>query len=100
MAILTPYKRNHEEKIIASTDSLLLTAISRIRQLIESLFNQIDEKVKIQSASKVRPLKRVLTNVWSKLTVFMLVFSKILQYILYINIFSEYINYFQNFSEV
>lgn len=75
--ILTPYKRKRGEKIIDSADSLLSTAISRIRQPIESLFNQIDEKVKIQNASKVRSLKGVLTHVWGKLTAFMLVFSKI-----------------------
>lgn len=74
--ILTPYKRKRGEKIIDSADSLLSTAISRIRQPIESLFNQIDEKVKIQNASKVRSLKGVLTHVWGKLTAFMLVFSE------------------------
>ena len=37
---------------------------------------KIDEKVKIQNASKVRSLKGVLTHVWGKLTAFMLVFSK------------------------
>ena len=73
--ILTPYKRKRGEKIIDSADSLSSTAISRIRQPIESLFNQIDEKVKLQNASKVRSLKGVLTHVWGKITAFMLVFS-------------------------
>ena len=40
------YEANYGEKIIDSADSLSSTAISRIRQPIESLFNQIDEKVK------------------------------------------------------
>lgn len=78
MVILTPYKRKRGEKIIDSVDLLLSTAISRIRQPIESLFNQIDEKVKIQNASKVRSLKGVLIYVWGKLIVFILVFSKTL----------------------
>lgn len=73
--ILTPYKRKRGEKIIDSADSLNSTAISRMRQPIESLFNQIDEKVKLQNASKVRSLKGVLTHVWGKITAFMLVFS-------------------------
>ncbi|WP_158078779.1 hypothetical protein [Clostridium puniceum] len=38
------------------------TAVSRIRQSIESLFNQIDEKVKLKNVSKVRSLKSVLTH--------------------------------------
>lgn len=73
--IFTPYKRKRGEKIIDSADSLASTAISRIRQPIESLFNQIDEKVKLQNASKVRALKGLLSHVWGKLSAFMLVFS-------------------------
>ena len=75
--ILTPYKRKRGEKNIDSAQSLSSTAISRLRQPIESLFNQIDEKVKIQNASKVRSLKGVLTHVYGKLTAFMLEFSNI-----------------------
>lgn len=73
--ILTPYKRKRGEKIMDSAQSLTSTAISKIRQPIESLFNQIDEKVKLQNASKVRSLKGILTHVWGKITAFMLVFS-------------------------
>ena len=73
--ILTPYKRKRGEKIVDSSDSLASTAISRIRQPIESLFNQIDEKVKLQNASKVRSLNGILTHIWGKLSAFMLVFS-------------------------
>ena len=64
--------------MIDSAQSLSSTAISRLRQPIESLFNQIDEKVKIQNASKVRSLKGVLTHIYGKLTAFMLEFSNIL----------------------
>ena len=45
--ILTPYKRKRGEKIIDSDDSLISNAVSKARQPIESLFNQIDEKVKL-----------------------------------------------------
>lgn len=61
--ILTPYKRKRGKKIVDSADSIASTAISRIRQPIESLFNQIDEKVKLQNASKVRSLNGVLTHI-------------------------------------
>ena len=75
--ILTPYKRKRGEKIIDSADSLASKAISRVRQPIESLFNQIDQKVKLQNASKVRALKGLLTHIWGKISAFMLVFSNI-----------------------
>lgn len=75
--ILTPYKRKRKEKMIDSSRSLSSTAISRLRQPIESLFNQIDEKVKIQNASKVRSLKGVLTHIYGKLAAFMLEFSNV-----------------------
>lgn len=39
MVILTPYKRKRGEKIVDSADSIVSTAISRLRQTIESLFN-------------------------------------------------------------
>lgn len=73
--ILTPYKRKRGEKIVDSADSIASTAISRIRQPIESLFNQIDEKVKLQNTSKVRSLNGFLTHILGKPSAFMLVFS-------------------------
>ncbi|WP_288327020.1 hypothetical protein [uncultured Clostridium sp.] len=45
--------------MIDSAQSLSSTTISRLRQPIESYFNHIKEKVKIQNASKVRSLKGV-----------------------------------------
>ena len=77
-AILTPVKKKRGQKLLDSAESLHSTAVSRIRQPIESLFNQIDEKVKLQNASKVRSLKGVLTHVWGKLAVFMLSFCNII----------------------
>ena len=76
--ILTPVKKKHGQKILDSAESLHSTAVSRIKQPIESLFNQIDEKVKLQNASKVRSLKGVLAHIWGKLAVFMLSFCKII----------------------
>ena len=75
--ILTPYKRKHGEKIIDSAQSLSSTAISLLRQPIKSLFNQIDEKVKMRNASKVRYLKGALTHIYVKLTAFMFEFSNV-----------------------
>lgn len=53
----------------------ILSRSHKMRQPIESLVNQIDEKVKLENASKVRSLKGILTHVWDKIMVFMLVFS-------------------------
>lgn len=76
--IRTPIKKKRGQGQLDSAESLHSTSVSRIRQPIESLFNQIDEKVKLQNASKVRSLKGVLTHVWGKLAVFMLSISGVL----------------------
>jgi len=51
--------------------------ISKFRQLIESLFNWINEKTNIQTASKVRSADGLLLHCWGKLAVafFLLVFN-------------------------
>src|SRR3989338_11030991 len=50
----TPVKKQKGQKILDSADKLLSSAISSIRKPIESLFNWIEEKTKIQMASKVK----------------------------------------------
>lgn len=51
--------------------------ISKFRQPIESLFNWIDEKTKIQTASKVRSANALMLHCWGKLAVafYLLVFN-------------------------
>lgn len=49
-----PIKKQKGQIFLDITDQLYSTAISRIRQPIEFCFNWIEEKVKIQVASKVR----------------------------------------------
>jgi hypothetical protein len=51
--------------------------ISKFRQPIESLFNWIDEKTKLQTASKVRSANALMIHCWGKLAVafFLLVFN-------------------------
>lgn len=51
-----------------AADDLFSTAVSRIRQPIESLFNWIIEKTDIQRASKVRSTKGLLVHIFGKLT--------------------------------
>lgn len=53
------------------------TSVSKIRQPIESLFNWIQEKTKIQIASKVRSYQGLMVHVFGKLAaaMFILVFN-------------------------
>ena len=52
--ILTPIKRKKGQKKLSYWDGLYSTAISRVKQAIESFNNWIIEKTHIQRASKVR----------------------------------------------
>ena len=48
-------------------NDLFSTAVSRIRQPIESLFNWLIEKTDIQRASKVRSTKGLMVHVFGRL---------------------------------
>ena len=50
-----------------AADLWLSTAISQIRQPIESLFNWVQEKTGIQIASKVRSYQGLMVHVFGKL---------------------------------
>jgi len=54
LELRTPVKRKKGQKHLSAADKLFSTAVSKVRQPIESLFNWIDEKTGIQRASKVR----------------------------------------------
>ncbi len=64
----TPVKKAKGQKMLDAADRLLSTAISTVRQPIESLFNWIEEKTKIQIASKVRSYEGLMVHVFGKLT--------------------------------
>ncbi len=73
----TPVKKQKGQEFLDAADQLYSTAISRIRQPIESCFNWIEEKVKIQMASKVRSYNGLMVHIFGKLTVvFNLLLSK------------------------
>ncbi len=60
------------------TDEIILsTNVSRIRQPIESLFNLIDKKTGIQTASKVRLTQGLLVHVYGKLSAALLLLTPI-----------------------
>ena len=55
------------KKRIKAADDLFLTAISRIRQPFEALFNWLIEKADIQKATKVRSAKGLLVHAFGRL---------------------------------
>ncbi len=57
-----------ERKWLYAADKLFSTAVSKIRQPIESLFNWFIEKVDLQNASKTRSTKGVIVHVFGRLS--------------------------------
>ena len=71
--LLTPNKKKKGEPEQAA-DRLWNTMVSRVRQPIESLFNWIEEKTSIQTASKVRSAQGLKVHIFGKLTAAMIAF--------------------------
>lgn len=67
VTIYTPVKKQKGQERLDAADSLLSKAISSVRQPIESLFNWIEEKTKIQMASKVRSYEGLMVHIFGKL---------------------------------
>lgn len=65
--IYTPVKKAKGEKYLDAAEQLYSTAVSSIRQPIESLNNWIEEKTGIEIASKVRSTKGLLVHVFGRL---------------------------------
>lgn len=63
----TPAKKAKGQKMLDAADRLLSSAISTVRQPVESLFNWIEQKTKIQIASKVRSYEGLMVHVFGKL---------------------------------
>lgn len=67
----TPVKKEKGQDCLGAAELLYSSAISSIRQPIESLFNWIEEKVSIQTASKVRSYNGLIVHIFGKLAVAM-----------------------------
>jgi hypothetical protein len=65
--LFTPVKKEKGQEILDATDRLLSKAISSVRQPIESLFNWIEEKTKLQIASKVRSFEGLMVHIFGKI---------------------------------
>lgn len=66
--LLTPVKCKKGQEKLDLFDQLLSTAVSSIRQPIESFFNWLQEKTGVQVASKVRSYKGLLVHVFGRFT--------------------------------
>ena len=77
LELYTPVKKKKNQKYLDLFEKLLSTSVSRIRQPIESLFSWIEQKTKIQIASKVRSYNGLMVHVFGKLAaaMFLLVFN-------------------------
>jgi hypothetical protein len=65
--LYTPVKKEKGQEFLDSADKLLSSAISSIRQPIESFFNWLEEKTKIQIASKVRSYQGLMVHVFGRI---------------------------------
>ena len=65
--LYTPVKKKKGQEFLDAADALLSTAISRVRQPIESLFHWSNEKTGIQVASKVRSYNGLMVHVFGKI---------------------------------
>jgi len=71
----TPFKKEKGQKFLQSFERLFSTAVSKIRQPIESLFSWIIEKTGIQVASKVRSFNGLMVHVFGRLTAAMYILA-------------------------
>jgi hypothetical protein len=67
LTLLTPVKKAKGQAHLDVADQWFSTAVSRVRQPIESLFHWIEEKTGIQCASKVRSYRSLLVHVFGRL---------------------------------
>lgn len=65
--IIAPVKLKNGQQVFECIDKLYNTAVSSVRQPIESFFNWIIEKTQIQSASKVRSSRGLTAFIFARL---------------------------------
>lgn len=67
LTVLTPVKKQKGQQYLDTDDQWFSTAVSRVRQPIESLFAWIEAKTGIECASKVRSLNGLMVHVFGRL---------------------------------
>jgi hypothetical protein len=76
--IITPIKLKKGQERLDSADSLFTTAVSKVRQPIESFFNWLHELTQIQATSKVRSSNGLISFVFARISLACLVLANLL----------------------
>src|SRR3954449_5647512 len=76
--VITPIKKQRGQQLRNAAADLFSTAVSRIRQPIESLFSWMIGKTQIQYAQRVRSEKGLLVHVWAKFAAMLFLLAYIL----------------------
>jgi hypothetical protein len=76
--VITPVKKKVKQQFADAAADLFSTAVSRVRQPIESLFSWMIEKTQIQYAQRVRSEKGLLVHVWGKFAAVLFLIANIL----------------------
>lgn len=77
LKVLTPVKKKKGQKHLKADEQWLSTAVSRVRQPIETLFGWIEEKTGIECASKVRSYQGLLVHVFGRFAAAMFFWNKL-----------------------
>jgi hypothetical protein len=75
LLLLTPTKKAKGQEKLSMFEQLWSTAVSRVRQPIESFFSWLERKTGIQIASNVRSLNGLLVHVYGRLSAAMYMLS-------------------------
>ena len=67
LTVLTPVKKKPGQQTLEAHEQWLSTAVSRVRQPIESLFSWIEQQTGIECASTVRSYNGLMVHVFGKL---------------------------------
>lgn len=77
LKVLTPVKKEKGQKYLEVDQQWLSTAVSRVRQPIETLFGWIEEKTGIEFAGKVRSYQGLMVHVFGRLAAAMFFWNKL-----------------------
>ncbi len=75
--VLTPVKKEKGQKHLDADEQWLSTAVSKVRQPIETLFGWIEEKTRIENAGKVRSYSGLIVHVFGRLAAAMFFWNKL-----------------------
>ena len=77
VTVLTPVKKKKGQKYLDADEQWLSTAVSTVRQPIETLFGWIEEKTGIECAGKVRSYQGLLVHIFGRLAAAMFFWNKL-----------------------